>query len=189
MGGIGALACFTTVGMKWMHFETRADFKALQDEIEDTLKHIRDIKRMGCNISRFYEELREDIQTIQSCAAMFQQLHRQIPHLKTTQDVDGWDSRTLSAVLHEWELPTCARMVSDHKIDGRAFLHVLGEKDFQDLGIKCDLTLRRLQEVQTLLKSSGKVLLRFDQFGLKLKQALDEVAKHISAMKDKYRYP
>ncbi|CAE7376115.1 unnamed protein product [Symbiodinium sp. CCMP2592] len=185
----GTLACSLIPVSKWFYFGGRTDFDKLQVETKDILTEVRKIKHMGCNISSFYQKLAEDIQAIMSHVTVLKQLEQQLPFLKArTLAVDTWDANKLSAALHGWNLDACALTLLEHNISGHAFLHVLKEQDFQEMGITDDLTLRRLQEIQARMQGESQEILRNCSVGPKLKQALDDVINGIIDLQKKYQY-
>ena len=181
----GTVACSLIPVSKWFYFGGSADFDKLQVETKEILAKVRNIKHMGCNISSFSRKLAEDIQAIMSHVTVLKQLEQQLPYLKARSlGVDTWDANKLSAALHGWNLDACALTLLEHNISGHAFLHVLKEQDFQEMGITDDLTLRRLQEIQARMEGES----RNCSVGPKLKQALDDVINGIIDLQKKYLY-
>jgi len=130
-------------------FGKRTDFEKVQQETEDILNNVRDFKRLGSSISRFYQELKKDIEIIESHRAKFRQLSKQVDFLAVSdQDVKSWDAETLSVSLHGWNLPDCAKTFFENGISGYAFCNDLNEQDFKNMGIEDDLKLRRLKNLQ-----------------------------------------
>ncbi|CAE7296578.1 unnamed protein product [Symbiodinium sp. CCMP2456] len=185
----GTVACSLIPAIKWWHFGGRTDFDKLQAETKDILENVRDIKHMGCNISSFYRKLAEDIQAIMSHATVLKQVEEQLPFLKArTLGVDTWDANKLSAALHGWNLDSCALKLLENNISGHAFLHVLTEQDFQEMGITDGLTLRRLQDIKECMQGDKQEILRNCSVGPKLKQALDDVINGIIDLQQKYQH-
>lgn len=140
---------------------------------EDILNNVRDVKRLGSSISRFYQELKKDMEIIQSHRAKFRQLSKQVDFLAMSdQDVESWDAETLSVALRGWNLPECADIFLENGISGYAFCNDLNEQDFTNMGIENDLTLRRLKSLQVAAGS--------------LKKAVQDVVDCISRTKAKY---
>ncbi|CAE7199294.1 unnamed protein product [Symbiodinium pilosum] len=186
---VGAAACSMIPAIKWWFFDGRTDFGCLEDETEQTLENIRDIKRMGYDIHRYYLELAEDTKRIMSHATKFQQLCQQLPFLQgRAVDVDSWDANKLSAALHDWNLDGCAVTFLDNSISGHAFLHVLREQDFRDMGITCELTLRRLNDMQARRQEDKQEILRCATIGPELRKAFEEVIDGTNDLKEKYKY-
>ena len=135
-------------GKMWW-FGKRTDLEKVQQETEDILNNVRDFKRLGSSISRFYQELKKDIEIIESHRAKFRQLSKQVDFLAVSdQDVKSWDAETLSVSLHGWNLPDCAKTFFEKGISGYAFCNDLNEQDFKNMGIEDDLKLRRLKNLQ-----------------------------------------
>ena len=130
-------------------FGKRTDLEKVQQETEDILNNVRDFKRLGSSISRFYQELKKDIEIIESHRAKFRQLSKQVDFLAVSdQDVKSWDAERLSVSLHGWNLPDCAKTFFENGISGYAFCNDLNEQDFKNMGIEDDLKLRRLKNLQ-----------------------------------------
>ena len=190
---IGAATCvpFTALFLKIQNFEFRTDFEKIQEEIEEQLVQVRKIKHMGNHMASFLKSLKEDVQTIQAHERKFDQLIQQLPwFLSQNLDVRTWNAELLSAALQKWDLPQCAKMFLKKQISGQAFMEVMQENDFKDLGIEDQLTLRRLKQLQEHMKSNPKELCRKDAMILSesLSQALNEVVACIASMKAKHEH-
>ena len=147
---LGVIAAVGIVGpiVKFQQFDARTDFEEIQAEVEDKLCNVRKMKHMGPSISGYYEELEQDIKTIQSHEDKFLNLSEQVPLLKAGNvDVDSMDAEMLGAHLRALDLPDCADKLLRARISGHAFMKVLEEKDFEELGME-GITLRRLMELQ-----------------------------------------
>ena len=187
--GIGALLSVFAPAVKWQFFDFRTDFDSLQTETEDTLQRIRKVKLMGRSISLFYQDLAFEIANIIRLEKRFENIQRTLPRLKAQKkDVSTWDSHTLGDELHRLELKDCAAIFLNANISGHAFLHVLKEKDFKDLGIADELSLRRLLDMQARMLNDKQEILRNASIGPQLKEALNEVVGQIRRLKEKYSY-
>ena len=185
----GTVACCLIPAGKRCCLGARTDFDKLQAETKDILDKVRDIKNMGYNISSFYQKLKEDIQATMAKATVLEQMQEQLPFLRArTLGVDTWDANKLSAALHGWNLESCALTLLENNISGRAFLHILTERDFQAMGITDGVTLRRLQDIQVCMKEGKQEILRNCSVGPKLKQALDDFINDVIDLQKKYQY-
>ncbi|CAE7256432.1 unnamed protein product [Symbiodinium sp. CCMP2592] len=157
------LASAAIWSFKMCKFGKRTDFDFVQQETEVILNNVRDFKRLGSNISRFYQELKKDIEIIESHRAKFRQLRQQVDFLAVSdQDVKSWDAETLSVALHGWNLPDCAETFFENGISGYAFCNDLNEQDFKNMGIENDLKLRRLKNLQADAKEGKQEFIRPD---------------------------
>ncbi|CAE7274069.1 unnamed protein product [Symbiodinium necroappetens] len=194
-GSLRALVpvCGLASGLIWsgkmLMFGKRTDFDCVRRETEDILNNVRDVKRLGSSISRFYQELKKDMEIIQSHRAKFRQLSKQVDFLAMSdQDVKSWDAETLSVALRGWNLPACADTFLENGISGYAFCNDLNEQDFMNMGIENDLTLRRLKSLQANAKEGKQEFYCPDAkvAAGSLKKAVQDVVDCISRTKAKY---
>lgn len=129
-------------------FGGRIDFHQIQKEASENLRTVQDMQLLGSHVTKYLKTLEEDFETIQSQEVKFEQLLKQVPHLGQSFAARGMSASMLHQVLCEWDLQDCADQFLQKNISGKAFVELMTEKDFRDLGFTDDLTLRRLKQAQ-----------------------------------------
>ena len=129
-------------------FGGRKDFHQIQKEASENHRTVQDMQLLGSHVSKYLKTLEEDFETILSQEVKFEQLLKQVPHLGQSFAARGMNASILHQVLCEWDLQSCADQFLQKNISGKAFVELMTEKDFRDLGFTDDLTLRRLKQAQ-----------------------------------------
>jgi len=169
-------------------FGGRIDFHQIQKEASENLRTVQDMQLLGSHVTKYLKTLEEDFETIQSQEVIFEQLLKQVPHLEQSFAARGMSASMLHQVLCEWDLQACADQFLQKNISGKAFVELMTEKDFRDLGFTDDLTLRRLEQAQDDVKNKKTEFRRQHalKLGRSLNQSIDDLIKGISQMEHKY---
>ena len=123
--------------------------KSIQpSQASENLRTVQDMQLLGSHVTKYLKTLEEDFETIESQEVKFEQLLKQVPHLGQSFAARGMSASMLHQVLCEWDLQDCADQFLQKNISGKAFVELMTEKDFRDLGFTDDLTLRRLKQAQ-----------------------------------------